>query len=392
MRTAVLIARKDLRQRMRDRSALLVVLVIPFVLAAILGLTLGNAVSGKVHFDVGVFAADRGQPASAFASVLAQLERQGLVRVRSAGSLPQARRLAHDGTVAAAFYLPAGFSHAVSTGGGALLTVIGDTNQPIGTLVAQSVAKGYAEQLDGVRLAVATALSASGVRGPRSPAQLAAAAAALPSPITVENVSAKRGELDPKTFYAAGMAVFFLFFTVQFGISSLLDERRDGTLARLLAAPVRRGAVIGGKALTSIALGVLGTGSLALTSSLLLGARWGNVLGVCALILAGVLAATAVMALVVTLARTPEQAGYWQAIVALVLGMLGGTFFPVGQAGGAIETLSLFTPQAWFLRGLRELAGGATASAAAGPVAVMLLFALVCGLLTLTRTRRLLAP
>jgi len=390
MRVAMLIASKDLRQRLRDRSALVVVLVIPFVLAAILGLTLGNATSGKVRSDVALLGADRGQAAAGLATTLAQLERQGIVRVRRASSLAQARSLAEEGSVAAAFYLPAGFSRAVASGGGAVVTVIGDTNQPIGTLVAQSIAQGYAAQLDGVRLAVATAAS-TGAIGSESPAQLAAAAARVASPITVQNVSAKSGELDPKTFYAAGMAVFFLFFTVQFGISTLLDERRDGTLARLLAAPCSRAAIIAGKALTSIVLGFVGTVALALASSLLLGANWGNVVGVAVLILAGVLAATAVMALVVTIARTPEQAGYWQAIVALVLGMFGGTFFPVYQAGGAIETLSLFTPQAWFLRGLREMTGGASVSAAIGPAAVMLGIALGCGLLTLLRADRLLS-
>ena len=45
-------------------------------------------------------------------------------------------------------------------------------------------------------------------------------------------------------------------------------------------------------------------------------------------------------------------------MVALVLGMLGGSFFPVAQAGGLLATLSLLTPQAWFLRGLGDLAGG----------------------------------
>ena len=37
-RTALLIAGKDLRQRLRDRSALLVAIVVPLVLASIFGL------------------------------------------------------------------------------------------------------------------------------------------------------------------------------------------------------------------------------------------------------------------------------------------------------------------------------------------------------------------
>ena len=392
MRAAVLIARKDLRQRLRDRSALMVVLVIPFALAAILGLTLGNVNAGSVKFDIALASRDSGPPAVALRSVLGELERRGVIHLRSASSLAQARSLADEGEVAASFYVPAGFSRAVSSSKSAVLTVVGDPNQPIGTLVARSVAQSFAGELEGIRLAVATVMHGGGSPVHETPTQLAAAARALAAPVVIRDQSAKRKELDPKTFYAAGMAVFFLFFTVQFGIASLLDERHEGTLARLQAAPIQRPTILAGKALTSLVLGMLGMTALALASSLLLGAHWGNPFGVALLILAGVLAATAVMGLVVTLARTPDQAGYWQAIVALVLGMLGGTFFPVYQAGGVVEKLSLLTPHAWFLRGLRDLAGGASATAALGPTAVILLFALVCGTGILLRSGRLIEP
>jgi ABC-2 type transport system permease protein len=81
----------------------------------------------------------------------------------------------------------------------------------------------------------------------------------------------------------------------------------------MLAAPIRRGAVLAGKLLTSLALGVISMGVLALTTHFLLDAHWGDPLGVAILIGAGVVAATAVMALVVTFARTPDQAGAWRA-------------------------------------------------------------------------------
>jgi ABC-2 type transport system permease protein len=205
----------------------------------------------------------------------------------------------------------------------------------------------------------------------------------------IDDVTAERKELDVNTFYAAGMAVFFLFFAVQFGVSTLLDERRQGTLARLLAAPIRRGAILGGKALTSVVLGVMSMGALAVATSLLLEAHWGNPLGVALLIVAGVIAATALTALVATFARTPDQAGYWQSIVAVVLGMLGGCFFPVYQAGGWLELVSLGTPHAWFLRGLGELAGDAPPEAAVGPAAAIFAFAAIAGALAVRRVGRL---
>lgn len=378
----LVIAGKDLRQRLRDRSALLVAVVVPLVLAAIFGLTLRDVASGGVTFEVALADADRGPAAAAFArEVVAPLERSGLLRVRRAGAR-EAARLADRGEVEAAIVLPAGLSRAVAAGRSVELGVLGDPGSPLGVLVARSLAEGFAGRIAAVRLAAA----AAGV-GPG-----AARAAAASPPIVLADVSTESRELDPTTFYAAGMAVFFLFFTVQLGLTSLLDERREGTLARLLAAPVPRRSVLLGKLATSVAVGVASMTVLAVATRLLLGARWGDPLGVGLLLLAGVLAATSVTALIATLARTHEQAAAWQAIVALVLGMLGGAFFPVAQAGGLVERVSLVTPHAWFLRGLGDLSGGAGAGAALGSVAVLLLIAAATGAVALARVGRLLRP
>jgi ABC-2 type transport system permease protein len=53
------------------------------------------------------------------------------------------------------------------------------------------------------------------------------------------------------------MAVFFLFFTVQFGVLGYLEERRDGTLARLLASPIRAIDVIAAKVVVSLIVGIV---------------------------------------------------------------------------------------------------------------------------------------
>jgi ABC-2 type transport system permease protein len=78
-------------------------------------------------------------------------------------------------------------------------------------------------------------------------------------------------------------------------------------------------------------------------------------------------------------------------MVALVLGMLGGTFFPVSQAGGLLAKLSLATPQAWFLRGIDNLGGGAGAHVVFGPAAAILAFAAVTGTVAYLCAGRLVA-
>ena len=384
MRPALVILGKDLRQRLRDRSALLVAIVVPLVLASIFGLIFHNAIGGRLSFTFGLVDQDHGAAARAFnAAALQPLQARGLLKVKVEPTLAAGRSAADSGRVSATFVIPAGFSEAVGHGGTTpRIRVLGNVDSTIGAQLAVSIARSFADATDSARIAAA----ASGQRG-----LSASAVAAMPAPIRIADVSTRSRQLDAGTFYAAGMAVFFLFFTVQFGVSSLLEERRDGTLARLLVAPIHRETVLVGKLLTSVVVGFVSMVVLAVATHFLISARWGNVLGVLILIVAGVLAATAVMTLVATVARTPDQAQSWQSMVALVLGMLGGSFFPVAQAGGVLAALSLLTPQAWFLRGIENLTGGAGPGAVVGPAAAMLAFAAVTGTLAFTRIGRLVA-
>ncbi len=126
-------------------------------------------------------------------------------------------------------------------------------------------------------------------------------------------------------------------------------------------------------------------------TSVLVGADWGNWIGVLLLMVAGVFAALGIMGVIATLANSPEQAANWQAIVAVVLGMLGGTFFPINQGPGFLANLSLFTPHAWFLRGLGDLSGGGGLSVVVAPVGALLAFALVTAGIAATRVSRMVA-
>ena len=56
-----------------------------------------------------------------------------------------------------------------------------------------------------------------------------------------------------------------------------------------------------------------------------------------------------------------------------------------------LATLSLAAPQAWFIRGVENMTGGAGAGAVLGPALAMLAFAAVTGTFALMRARRLVA-
>ncbi|HET9975739.1 MAG TPA: ABC transporter permease [Streptosporangiaceae bacterium] len=387
MHAAWLICAKDLKARLRDRSALLIGIVVPLALAFIFNVIFGGISGSSGVINLGVVDADHGAASQAFTQqVLPAVKSSGLITIHTEATADRARALAADGTLDAVIVIPAGFSTRVQAGQPASMQVIGNVDAGISAQVARSITQAYADELNRVRLSVATVVASRGGAGDTQ--ALAAQAAGTATPVAVSDVSAQTKQLDTKSFFAAGMAVFFLFFTVQFGVTSLLEERSEGTLARLLAAPIGRGSILGGKLLVSFLLGVISMAVLVVATSLLFGAHWGNPFGVAVLIVAAIAAAMGIMALIATLAKNAEQAANWQSVVAVVLGLLGGTFFPVSQAPGVLSSLTFFAPQAWFLRGLGDLRGGSLGVVQV-PVLAMLGFAVVTGGLALFRLRRL---
>ena len=392
MRATLLICGKDLKARLRDRSALLIGVVVPLALAFIFNAIFGGISGNSAAIALGVVNADRGAASARFVSgVLGAVGRSGLITIHREPTVARARALAANGTLDAVIIIPAGFSARVAAPRAAAMQVIGNAGAPISAEVARSIAESYTADLNRVRLSVATVLAAGGGPAGRSPGRiqvLAARAAAATAPVAVADVSAQSKQLDQKSFFAAGMAVFFLFFTVQFGVTSLLEERNDGTMARLLAAPISRTSILAAKLLTSFLLGLVSMFVLVVATSLLFGASWGNPLGVAVLVVAAILAATGIMAFIATFAKNAEQAGNWQSVVAVVLGLLGGTFFQVSLAPGVLSRLTFIAPQAWFMRGLGDLRGGSL-SAVWVPALAMLAFAVVAGGIALTRLRHM---
>jgi ABC-2 type transport system permease protein len=389
MRAALIIAAKDLRERLRDRSALVLTIIAPFGLAAIFSLTLPSD-DNEFHVRYAYVDLDDSQVSVAFLTgPMTAIEDAGIADVAVLADEAAARAAIDAGDADAAAVIPAGFGQAVTSGSSGTITVIGNTNAGLATEILRSLAEGFRGELEAIRLSVATVVAADPAPpDPARLAELAARAATVPSPIGLVDAEAELRQMPTTTFYAASMAIFFLFFTAQFGILSLLAERRHGTLPRLVAAPIPPWSIVAGKALGTFVLGIVAMAVLVLASTVLLGAEWGNPVGVAALVVAGVIAAMGITAAITTLARTEEQAGGWNAIVAVTLGILGGSFFDLSQAPEILSRLSFITPHAWFLRGLDQLAApSATLSDLALPLAALLAIGVITGAIGLFRAR-----
>ncbi|MEZ4863809.1 MAG: ABC transporter permease [Caldilineaceae bacterium] len=159
----------------------------------------------------------------------------------------------------------------------------------------------------------------------------------------------------------SAQAVFFALFTGVFGILGIYDERRQGTLQRMLVSPTPKllillGKLVGNLLVVAVQLALL---MLALTvvASLVLGAPlfiWGNnILAWLAILAALALCTSGVGVFLVGVARTPEQVRLVGPMVNMALGVLGGAFG--FQLPEAFSRLSLIY---WGVDALERLAGG----------------------------------
>ncbi len=398
MRIVLLVALKDLRQRLRDRTALLVSVVAPLGLAFIFSQLLAGATDFRAVYVVADM--DGGPLATVLREdVIGSLQgSDDTFQIVDVATEAAARAAVADGSADAAFLVPAGFSAAIGAGQAVTLEVVGARDSGLATEIARAVAQRFGDGVVTVQLAVATAAELGGPGGPGAPgatpdaalqARIVGAASTARPPLILADQTAALRQLSLASYFSASMAILFLFFSAQMGLVSLFDERRQGTLARILAGPVKPWTVLGGKLLGGFVQGMLAMTVLVVATTLLIGASWGSPLGVALVCTAAVIAALGISTLVISFTNSAEVAGAASSAVAITLGVLGGSFSPTAQAPEIMGTLALFTPHGWFMRGLGDMQGGGTVADGLPAVGVLLAMGLVTGGIGMARARRL---
>lgn len=391
VRPAFLIAAKDLRQRLRDRSAVILAFVAPLVIATIVSFALGGTGSFRATFAI--VDLDKGDVSHGFLDGIRNAPGlRDAVTLREVADVAEARRLIGAGTVSAGIVLPAGFSQAVQAGTSTRLEVLRSVESRIGAEVAEAITRSFAADLDATRLSIETAIASGAAGSPPDPARiraLAVDAAAIRTPLRMVDGNAGGREVKPASYFGPSMAIFFLFFTVQFGAIGILNERRAGTLQRLLAAPIRRESIVLGKSLGTFLLGLLSLVTMIVATTLLLGASWGDPIAVAAIAVSIVLAAMGVTALAASQAKTAGQADGFASIVTMGMALLGGNFVPLEGAPEAMRTVALATPNGLALRALGDLvADGGGILTVLPYIAGILAFAIICGGIAVFRARQ----
>ena len=152
-----------------------------------------------------------------------------------------------------------------------------------------------------------------------------------------------------------GFAVYFVFFMANGVAATLLTERQEGTLRRMLTTPVSRAQVLVGKLLARGVMGMVQTLLLFIVGHFWLKLSLESPFGLFLTAFATIFCATGLGLLIATMGKTMEQIQGMTTMVLLLLGFLSGTLVPRQLLPEAMQKLSRITPHAWALDAYQDL-------------------------------------
>ncbi|MCX6084011.1 MAG: ABC transporter permease [Caldiserica bacterium] len=394
------IAVKDLKVRVRDKSAFVVLLILPMVMIIILG-TVFNWAGSSFTANVTLVDLDRGDMARRLTQdVFGSPQLRDLLVVTTVSSEAEARSLVEQGKTGAAVIIPAGFSSSMPAGTKVSIIVLGNPETATQAGVIRNVVESFTAEVQRRQLAASIAIRTLQESGAVPPQRMQEAIQSVlhevgisqqTEPVSLRTTT-QEGLKVPRAldYYAVGMALLYLIFTANTGTDGMLEEKRQHTLPRILATPTSRVQVLLGKLVGIFAIAALQFAMIIVLTRVLYGVNWGaSVPAVIVMATATVLAGAGLSTMVAALARTPEQAGEIGPAVALIYSLLGGSMWAVYNMPAWMNSVSRLTFTRWSIEGFTSLmVNGGGVSSILRPVGVCLAMAAVFLLISVTVLNR----
>jgi ABC-2 type transport system permease protein len=375
IRSSLAVAWKDLLIVLTDRGALAIYFLMPLLFASLLGMAFGNAGNDKKEIKIAALLVNR--DSGSYGAMLRDgLKAAGVLAIDEMDDPAQADSQVATGKAAAALVIPPDFSSRIDAGEPAEVTIIKDpTQQEAASIVAGVTNQAMAEtaMLGELRYGIHAVLAGSPNYDQATPEMVQAVEAQTLGVLWTQvqqmrqnPVIRVQGEAvagaepvqpwNPVTYYVPSFTVAFAFFLITVIAVTLLQEKEEGTFRRLLASPMPRGAVIGGKMLAYVVIVFLQVLVLFGAGRALFKMPLGNEpLALLLLTVALALAATSLGLLVGALCRNSKQAERVGMVTGFVLLALGGSVYPLFRSGGFMGVLSRLTPSAWGIEGFMGL-------------------------------------
>ncbi len=268
-------------------------------------------------------------------------------------------------------YIPGDFSERLASGERAELVVRqrgngGDEGQVVLGIVTGVVDRLAAEPL--VREQVGGALAGTGISEDRidvTVRTLSDLERESPSVVVKEETTGGSSEIVDELM--PGILTMFVLFAITLTARALVEERKKGTLERLLTTRLGAGQLFGGKFLANFSRGLVQTLILMLLSyavfQMFTPLSFAESLVVAVVFIAAV---SSLGLIIASLSRTEDQATWMAVFFTMATVLLGGTFFEIPESG-VLSILSKLSVNFYAIDAFKTIIGEGGSLADVGP-------------------------
>jgi ABC-2 type transport system permease protein len=345
MKRALLITLNEIRLFIQDKGDLAFGILLPIVTFALMygafgGQTLFTATARVVDEDKGAYST----------ILINQLDQVQGISIENL-TLQEANSKLERSDLTLVLYIPAGFSDTLASGGKAELTFMQRGNGGQDGQILASIIRGVAERMNQqfqVAYQVSNQVTNNLGNNVVSQGRIKAVVAEMlneenkqPTVAVTEEVTG--GSPDFVNQYVPGIVTMYVLFSLTLSARAIVEERKRGTLERLLTTRLSPGELFFGKFLASIGRGFLQTVILmSLAYAVFQVFTPLSFLASIFVILIFAAAASAVGMIIASVARTEDAATWIGVVFTMLMTMLGGTFFAVTK-GSVLEIIGRFS-------------------------------------------------
>jgi ABC-2 type transport system permease protein len=394
------IALKDLKLFVTDRGALFFFILFPFIFIVMFNfLNLGVTEDTKMQLHI-----VSGEAEGSYSyQIIDALESSGDFEIIMM-DYDDAYQAVEDGEISGFIAFPAGFTEGILSGEGTELEVVTDAEATEDRSALSGISQSIASQVGSVRAIVAT-LEQLQAQEPLSPQEMAQIEQIIDQIIAqalsgqgvgtqsfIEYSTERVGdveEVSPANWVIPGYLVMFVFFGAAIGAVTIVRERQNNTLERLLGSSVKRESILGGIFTGTAAKGLVQIFIFLVVGLLLFNMDLGNSpAAVIILAILMVIMSAAFSVMLATLVKTQRSADSIAVLTSLVLAPLGGCWWPLFLMPDWMQALAKITPHGWAINGFNELMlFGADFGAAVPEMLALVVFTVIFGAIALWRFR-----
>jgi ABC-type Na+ efflux pump permease subunit len=154
----------------------------------------------------------------------------------------------------------------------------------------------------------------------------------------------------------AGTAILMLLFSVAGVGTSILEEKENGTINRLLYSPLKGSTILYGKMLFAFFISILQLTAMFLFAWLIFNMDLSvNIPGLILMIIATSFAVSSLGIFLAAIAKTRQQAQNLSTIIILIMSAIGGSMIPLFIMPAILQRIALLSVNYWGIQGFYDI-------------------------------------